>query len=394
METRTSTPSPGVSKWWVLAMVHMSMMAYALNLQMIPPVLPILISELGLSHTQAGVLMGLFTLPGIFLAIPGGRVSDAIGPRSVALWSLAMLSAGAILMLPLHPGFLYTGRLCSGIGGAVIVVVAPQIIARNFHGRELGLAMGIFNTAVPLGTILAFNLLGFFAGRLGIPVVIMGTASFTLVILTAFYLTYADSQTASDNVPVAAPGTLKGLGTGIWIVSLVWVLFNISILSYFTYAIDHFTNGGMDGAKARFLSSLPMLLSIILTPLAGFAIHRYGLKRSLLVLGCAVSSAAILLVLTPDRNMILVWSILLGAGISMVPPAVFTIAGEVVPFSMVGTGFGLLTTVFNLGIFFGIPLIGHIRDLTTTYTLSFILMSLIMFMGAFIAGISGRLLAN
>ena len=394
MSTHTQTRSPAVSRWWILFLVHLSVLAFALNLQMIPPLVPNLVSKIGLTHTQVGVLMGLFTLPGIFLAIPGGRVSDVIGPRSVALWSLALLTVGAFLMLPLHPWFLYTGRLCSGIGGAVLVVVAPQIIARTFHGRELGLAMGIFNTAVPIGTILAFNLLGFFAGRFGISVVIMVTASFSLVSMITFFFTYADPQQVSTEAPTAGSGTLKGLGGSIWLISLVWVLFNISILAYFTYAIDHFTGCGMNGSTARFISSLPMLLSIFLTPLAGFAMHRYGLRWSLPLVGCAIASVAILLILTPDKTMIVVWSILLGIGISMVPPAVFTMVGEVVPPSRVGTGFGLMTTIFNLGVFFGIPLIGHARDLTSTYRSSFILMSIIMGMGAVVAMLSTRVISK
>jgi len=394
MSTHTQTRSPAVSRWWILFLVHLSVLAFALNLQMITPLVPNLVSKIGLTHTQVGVLMGLFTLPGIFLAIPGGRVSDVIGPRSVALWSLALLTVGAFLMLPLHPWFLYTGRLCSGIGGAVLVVVAPQIIARTFHGRELGLAMGIFNTAVPIGTILAFNLLGFFAGRFGISVVIMVTASFSLVSMITFFFTYADPQQVSTEAPTAGSGTLKGLGGSIWLISLVWVLFNISILAYFTYAIDHFTGGGMNGSTARFISSLPMLLSIFLTPLAGFAMHRYGLRWSLPLAGCAIASFAILLILTPDKTMIVVWSILLGIGISMVPPAVFTMVGEVVPPSRVGTGFGLMTTIFNLGVFFGIPLIGHARDLTSTYRSSFILMSIIMGMSAVVAMLSTRVISK
>jgi len=386
----------------------MSVLAFALNLQMIPPLLPKLVSEIGLTHTQVGMLMGLFTLPGIFLAIPGGRVADAIGPRSVALWSLALLTVGAFLMIPLHPGFLYAGRLCSGIGGAVLVVVAPQIIARSFHGRELGLAMGIFNTAVPLGTILAFNLLGLLAGRLGIPVVIIATASFSLITMIAFFLTYADAQpnsaqtggagqskaTESAKPPGGLLQNLKALGGRIWLISLVWVFFNISILAYFTFAIDHFTGGGMEGSAARFLSSLPMVLSIFLTPLAGFAMHRYGLRWSLPFVGCAIAAAAIILILTPDQTMIIVWSILLGIGVSIVPPAVFTIASEVVPPASAGIGFGLLTTIFNLGVFFGIPLIGHVRDLTLNYRTSFILMSIIMGLGAIVAALSARMVSK
>jgi MFS family permease len=389
-----SSPSP-VSRWWILFLVHSSVTSFALNLQMIPPLLPKLISETGLTHTGAGVLMGLFTLPGIFLAIPGGRAADILGGRSVTLWSLALLTAGAVLMVPLHHGFLYAGRLCSGIGGAVLVVAAPQIITRSFHGRELGLAMGFFNTAVPFGTILAFNFLGYLGGEFGIPVVFMATASLSFLSLAAFFLTYAEPRrqhttgTGSKGTPIS-----KGLGSGIWLVSLIWVLFNISILSYFTYAVDQFTGSGMGSADARFMTSLPMLLSIFLTPVAGVIMHRYGLRWSLIFAGCLLSAGAIYLVLAPDKIMILLWSILLGAGISIVPPAVFTLAGELVPPSRVGTGFGLLTSIFNLGVFIGIPLIGYARDLTLNYQASFIFMSIIMGSGAVVAMISPKLLSK
>lgn len=395
MNTISASGQFPVSRWWILFLVHASVISFALNLQMIPPLLPRLISEAGLTHTGAGVLMGLFTLPGLFLAIPGGRAADILGGRSVTLWSLAMLTVGAFLMVPLHPGFLYTGRLCSGIGGAVLVVAAPQIIARCFRGRELGLAMGFFNTAVPLGTILAFNFLGYLGGRFGIPMVFMATASFSFLSLTAFFLTYSDPHHENTRkTELTGAETPKGLGSGIWLVSLVWVLFNISILAYFTYAIDHFAEGGMGITAARFMTSLPMLLSIFLTPIAGFIMHRYGLRWSLIFAGCLVSSGAIHFVLTPDKIMILLYSILLGVGISIVPPAVFTLAGELVPPTRVGIGYGLLTTIFNLGVFIGIPFIGHARDLTLSYQASFILMSVIMGLGAVVAAISPWLLSK
>ncbi|MGD8353476.1 MAG: MFS transporter [Pseudomonadota bacterium] len=286
------------------------------------------------------------------------------------------------------------GRLCAGIGGAVLVVVAPQIIARTFHGRELGLAMGLFNTAVPLGTILAFNVLGYLGGRFGIPMVFLATTFYSILVLTSFYLTYADQPAVSGKAGYGAESTADRLGAGIWFVSAVWVLFNISILAYFTYAIDHLSSSGLEGTSARFLTSLPMLLSIFLTPVAGLAMHRFGLRWSLAYSGCFISCAAIYLLLTPDRGMIVILSVLLGIGISMVPPAVFTLAGELVPPARTGTGYGLLTATFNLGVFFGIPLVGRARDLSPSYSSSFILMAVIMCLAGVVAAAASRLLTK
>ncbi|MDF1535298.1 MAG: MFS transporter [bacterium] len=392
MESAPPTTSV-ISRWWVLVLVYAAMFSFAVTLQMIPPLVPQLVARTGLTHAQAGVLMGLFTLPGVFLALPGGRVADALGPRSVGIWSLSLMAVGTLLMMPLEPFFLYTGRICGGIGAGVLVVVAPQIVARRFTGRELGRAMGLFNTAVPLGTITAFNLLGLLAERYGIPVPIIATAGLSLVALAAFTLTFADTPPPVTNRPDGMTSSPPGLGKGIWLTALVWVLFNIGVLSYFTYVIDHFIAAGIPEARARFLGSLPMILSIGVTPLAGLAIHRFGLRWSLPVTGCLISSAAVAAIGLNPGGFAVGWSIILGLGISLVPPAIFTIAGQVVPASRIGTGYGLLTTVFNVGVFLGIPLIGYTRDIFSNYVGSFVVMSMILVLGTVIGGVSNRMLS-
>ncbi len=385
--------SPAVSRWWILALVYAAMLSFAVTLQMVPPLVPHLVSRTGMSHAQVGALMGLFTLPGVFLALPGGRVSDALGPRSVGVWALSLMTLGTFLMIPLVPSFLYLGRVCSGIGAGVLVVVAPQIIATRFAGRDLGRAMGIFNTAVPLGSIVAFNLLGSLADRFGVLVSITATAGLSLVALTVFYLTYADphlpAKARSDDIT----SIVSGLGKGIWLTAVTWTLFNIGVLAYFTYVIDHFIAAGIPEAKARFLGSLPMLVALGMTPLAGLTIHRFGLRWSLPVAGCLISSIAVAAIgLDPGRAVVF-WSIVLGAGISLVPPAIFTIVGHMVPPSRIGTGYGILTTVFNLGVFLGIPLIGHARDISGNYASSFITMSVLLVLGTVMGGISYRMLS-
>ncbi|UCG39121.1 MAG: MFS transporter [bacterium] len=392
METDAAERTASVSRWWILFLVHFSVIAFALTLQMIPPLVPQLVARVGLTHAQAGALMGLFTLPGIFLALPGGRVSDVIGPRRVALWSLALISLGTFLMVPLMPFFLYLGRVCSGIGAGVFIVVTPQIIVRRFAGKELGLAMGIFNTAVPIGSIVAFNGLGYLAGRFGILVVITATAGFSLAALTAFFLTYADPPAPA--APEGGAGEARRLGVGIWLVAIVWTLFNMGVLSYFTYSIDHLTEGGLAATSARFLGSLPMMLAIVFSPLTGLILHRTALRWTLPGLGCLVCGASVLLLLRGSEGHPLLWSIVLGLGLSLVPPAVFTIAGEVLPPSRMGVGYGLLNTLFNLGVFFGIPLVGKARDLTLSYGASFSLMAAFLLLGGLLSLISEKLISK
>jgi MFS family permease len=79
------------------------------------------------------------------------------------------------------------------------------------------------------------------------------------------------------------------------------------------------------------------------------------------------------------------WTVLLGLGISLIPPVIFTMAGEVVSPERIGLGFGLLTAMFNAGVFISIPLAGYIKDLTGTYGASFMLIAAFSFAGGIAA---------
>jgi len=362
-------------------------------MQMIAPILPRLVSDTGLTYANSGILMSLFTLPGIFLALPGGWISDSLGPRRVGIASLFLMGIGSLLMSLILPAFLYTGRFCSGIGACVFVVVAPQIIAREFPSDQLGLAMGIFNTAVPVGSILAFNGLGFLSGRYGLVVPIVATGWFSLAAFAAFYLLYPEPHRSNDT-PRGNTRLSGNLGTGIWLVSVVWTLFNIGLLAYFTFSIDHLTACGISSSTARFLGSLPMILSIFFAPVAGLIIHRFGLRWSLAVIGCAVSGLSVWLLYFSAGGHPVLWSVVLGAGISLVAPPVFTIAGQVVSPGRLGTGYGIMNTLFNVGVFAGIPLVGKVRDMTGDYRLSFALMAAFLVAGSALSLVSARMLSE
>ena len=56
--------------------------------------------------------------------------------------------AGAVPILAIS-------RIISGMGAMTIFVISPQIIAQWFAGGRMGIAMGVFNTGMPLGTILS-----------------------------------------------------------------------------------------------------------------------------------------------------------------------------------------------------------------------------------------------
>jgi cyanate permease len=368
-----AAPDKHVSRWWTLVVVHICMMAFAVTFQMIPPILETLVKQSGMSYSQAGLLMSLFTLPGVFLALPGGYLADRFGSRGITIFSLALMTAGTLIMLPVKPAFLFGGRVIAGMGVAVLAVVTPQIIASRFKGREMGLAMGIFNTAVPLGTVAALNTFGPVAGRWGTWSVMAAAGGFCLAATVAALAVLEKSRPKDTGQQTNIFKSTLGLGRVVWQVTLVWVLFNIAILSFFTYGIDFFTGTGFSPARAGFLSSLPMLVSVAGAPLTGIVMDRTGWRSSVILAGgimCAAGTA--LVYYYPAWS--LLWVTVLGLGVSTIPPGCFTLVAEGSPAGQVGLGYGLMATVFNAGVFLGIPWVGILRDGSGNYRNSFMVM--------------------
>jgi MFS family permease len=77
-------------RWVILCVVYLSVLAFALIFQSIPPILPLIISELHITYAQSGLLMGLFALPGLFISLLGGFLSDRyrMRPLGIACFSL------------------------------------------------------------------------------------------------------------------------------------------------------------------------------------------------------------------------------------------------------------------------------------------------------------------
>ena len=368
---------PNSYRWTMLGVVAFCMLAKAIIFQSIPPILGILINTFHISHTQAGALMSLYSLPAIFLALPGGILVDRYGARTVGSAGLLTTALGtAIVAIGGNYWVLGLGRLMAGVGAAVSAMVMPKVITSWFRERELGLSMGVFNMAMPLGTILSLNFMGIIAFWFGWQAPIGISFAIGVVGLFLFLVLYRKRNDARQVMaePPKVLTALKESGWAIWWVGTVWALFGAAMISYFTYAPDYFVSQGEDIAKAGLLASYPMWGSIILAPIVGMLIDRIGRKWLFISVGCA--GIAILLYLMPGfTNYAAVFTIILGVFVAIPPAAVFSLAGELLPERVAGLGFGIMSACHNGGILLGPLITGSLRDATGNYLWSFMAMA-------------------
>src|SRR5262249_29252905 len=119
-----------------------------------------LIDALALDFATIGVLIGLYMLPGIAIALPGGVLGQKFGARRIVLAGLLMMALGGALMgLSASFAMLAAGRLIAGTGAVLFNVMVTKMVADWFAGREIVTAMGILISSWPLG--LALGLMGF-----------------------------------------------------------------------------------------------------------------------------------------------------------------------------------------------------------------------------------------
>src|SRR5262245_49074260 len=130
--------------WFMLALLFMARTAMGLQFQTVGSLGPILVDALAIEYAAVGTLIGLYLLPGVLIALPGGVVGERFGAKRVVNAGLAMMVAGGVIMgMSASFPVLACGRLLSGTGAVLMNVLLTKIVADWFSGREIATAMAI-----------------------------------------------------------------------------------------------------------------------------------------------------------------------------------------------------------------------------------------------------------
>ncbi len=367
----------------MLLLSYLCMLGFAFTLQSIPPVLPLIIKGLKLSHTQAGFLMGVYALPAIFLSIPAGMLSDRLGPFKIGITSLFLIIAGNAVFA-MSNTFLVAGigRAVAGLGAAIIVIIAAQMLSQWYGAHGIGTAMGIFNTAMPVGTIICFTAFGKLGEILGWRFPFFITIAVNAAALAAFIFLYKSAPKLPEKASTEDIKKTGGFFSGVlqlditmWLVGLCWMWFNIAVISFSTFAPDFFVTKGYGLGIAGFLVSLLMWGSLGISPLIGRLIDRFDKSEFLIGAGGLLISIAILLVAGVDH--VLFPMILMATAVALVPAPVFSFPSRILNQRSLGLGFGVLNMVASLGMFLGPSAAGMVRDSTGSYIKSFIFLAVL-----------------
>ena len=375
------------NRWAVLAILCLARMSMGLHLQVVAAVAPFLIADLGLSYAEIGVLIGIFMLPGVFLALPVGLISRRVGDKATLVASLGLLLVGTGL-LATSPGFASAAaaRLLSGAGGTLLTMQVAKIATDWFAGRELSTAIGLLLGTFPLGVALAMATLGGVAEASSWRVAVALIATTAVPILLVVTLLYRDlprelsaadppSQPPKDPrataVSVSAPAehgrrgplalSREELGP-VLVVGVAFALVNAALVIFTSFTPTLLIDRGVPEARAGVLASWTSWSLIPSVMVAGYLLDR---TRHLFVwlVGSALVTAVACLAL-PIQPPALVWIVLFGVASAPITVGSMALPGQVLRPENRNAGFGLYFTMNYLGFSLLPPVAGYLLDLT------------------------------
>jgi MFS family permease len=144
------------TSWSRIALLYAIGVLAAGQLGIVPPLVPALQRDLGLSLEGAGIAVSIVTLMGAVLGLPAGRWCQAVGHARALGFGLLIMAAAAVLGAVVDDGTTFLAiRGVAGIGYLLVAIAAPSQMAAIAEPRHHAFALSLWGTFVPVGIALA-----------------------------------------------------------------------------------------------------------------------------------------------------------------------------------------------------------------------------------------------
>lgn len=364
----------------------------ALNLRpavtSIGPLLDKAQTALGASSTWAGVLT---TLPGLCFAV-AGLAAPALARRlgigaSVAL-ALGVLTLGLVVRVLDGPLVVLGGTLVSSAGIALANVLIPVVVKDNFPAR-IGLMTGVYTAALQAGAAFGSAVTPPLDTALG--GWRQAWAGWALLAVAALVLwLLAGRGRASGGVTRPERGRSLLRSPLAWIVTVFFGLQAFGAYIVMGWFAQVLMDAGVSRGDAGVLLGLMSLLAVPISLVVPAVAARQG-SQTWWIVGLSMCGVGgnIGLIVAPSAAPLL-WSILVGVGMSVFSLALTTIAlrarsgPDTASLSAMAQGYGYLIAAP------GPLLFGLLHDLTSAWTLPLLVFTAVVLAQSVFGGLAGR----
>jgi MFS family permease len=344
-------------RWRVLAALSLSRVGVGFQFQTVAAIAPVLSDGLGFDSAQIGWLVGLYLLPGIAFALPGGLLGARFGDKRVALIGLALMVVGGL-------GFAIArdiveasvARLAMGIGAVVLSVLLVKMVTDWFAGKELVLAMSILINTWPIGIGLALLTQGALAKGVSWQAAFVATAAIAALGMLSVIVGYKPAPGA----PAVQKVDLRGIARREWILlgaaSATWTIYNAAYVLVVAFMPIYFVQNGMSIVAAGSITALNTILVIVSVQAGGLLVQRFGHADAVVYAGFAGWALTTIGLMTSSAP--LPWIVASGLFGGLPAGVLVSLPGEFLRAASRATGMGIFYTGFYIGIAIAPPVAG------------------------------------
>ena len=377
----------------MLALAWLLYFGFAVTSASLFPLVTPIRSDLDLSYSQMGIILGAWQLVYIGAALPVGSLIDRFGTkRSLVVGALIIAASGfARSVAPDFPVMLGAVALF-GLGGPVISIGAPKLVAEWFTGRKRGLASGVYITGSHAGNVvvlaitnslimpltdswrMTLQLYAFFVLSIAILWLILGRES------DEFQAQQKARADGTETEKAASMRDIIGVGA-IWPVIIIGFSGFLASHGFRSWLPQIFEAKGMSPSTAGFLAAVPavtgMIGSIIIVRIASEGYRKQMTIGLLFGVGLTISLVGML-----NGPWLVAIVMIQGFGAAALMPLMMNTLMEIpeVGARYLGVAAGLYFSIGEIGGFSGPTLVGFLADATGSFLAGIFALTVIMWL--------------
>ncbi len=372
-------------RWVVLVSISLTMLGNYYVYDCIAPIADLLAKQLGFSDSNIGLLQAIYSIPNVVMVLIGGYVVDRIGTRKAILIFGTLCFFGAVVTsLSGALTVMASGRLIFGLGAESLIVAVTTAVAKWFRGKELSFAFGINLMISRAGSLLAQqspSWAGFAYNYWRNPLLIsVGFGALCIVGAIVYWIleVYAEKKYqvgpagATDKVVFS---DIRSFGLSYWYIVALCITFYSAIFPFETFAYQFFMDAHHVTREAGGdLVGMLTLFTMFGTPIFGLFVDKLGKRALLMMLGSLLlipvylmmaymRSASYVTVYLPSSAdghfafvahhlppILLLTMAMMGIAFSLIPAVMWPSVAYLVEQSKLGTAYGLMTMIQNIGL--------------------------------------------
>lgn len=305
----------------------------------LPPALPVIAGFFGVAKDDIGMIMSLYTLPGIILTPLFGYLADKFGRKNIIIPSLLLFGvfSGACFAASSY-SHLLIWRFLQGISAASLGSLNIVLISDYYNNEEKNKILGINSAVMSLGTaffpVIAAGLLHF---GWNYPFLISSTALFAGVFGAMYF---------RDSLPAGRLSTQEDVSNTsrkiLWVYAMSTMTYIILMGCFMTY-LPFFITDKLAG-KPMYIGLSMTILSIgtvLVALLFGTLCRKYSQYRLLAFSFLFYALALVLFVTSTHIAQVFIASFLYGCGNALNFPNTQSIISKLSPSGRLATNLSL-----------------------------------------------------